>query len=88
MFALYWTKYKKPYLETSCLFIIHDANISFCLPNLRKYIFTVVIPNNILKDLEIMSTSEDMPNAIKWPQYQQVQNTKEIDVMYFCRQLF
>ena len=35
-----------------------------------------------------MSTSEDMPNAIKWPQYQQVQNKKEIDVMYFCRQLF
>lgn len=42
-----------------------------------------------------MSTSEDMPNAIKWPQYQQVQNKTEKKLMlcifvdnYFSQYLY
>jgi len=75
MSVLYWTNYKKPYLEISCLFNIVDADISFCLPNIR--IYTEENQNIILKDLEIVSINEDMTVVIKRPQYQQVQNKTE-----------
>jgi len=47
------------------------------LSSKHKNIYTVENQNNILKDLEIVSINEDMTIAIKWPQYQQVQNKAE-----------